>query len=126
MKRSVKAFTLLELLVCISVIVILASLLLVSVVQGTEKARRVKCASNLKQVYLYIAFYTILDNDDQDNMGEGISKCPSDKTTSFGSYMLYYTNRNFNDVKWVIKDISNWHNKYNILDVDGSVSFVTR
>jgi prepilin-type N-terminal cleavage/methylation domain-containing protein/prepilin-type processing-associated H-X9-DG protein len=62
--RSATAFTLVELLVVISIIAILASLLLPALARAKEKAKAVKCINNARQIQLAYTLYAG-DNSDQ-------------------------------------------------------------
>jgi prepilin-type processing-associated H-X9-DG protein len=52
-----KKFTLTELLIVIAIILMLLSLLLPALKQAKEKAKQIKCMSNMKQCYLGFAAY---------------------------------------------------------------------
>ena len=72
MTRRNRAFTLIELLIVITIIAILAAILFPVFARAREKARQVKCASNLRQLGLAFGMY-VQDWDEMYLAGRGYS-----------------------------------------------------
>jgi len=71
-RDSISAFTLIELLVVIAIIAILAALLLPALAKAKERAKRIACLNNVKQLSLASLMYS-----DDDSKGS-LSNTPND------------------------------------------------
>jgi prepilin-type N-terminal cleavage/methylation domain-containing protein len=99
LRGQIRAFTLIELLVVIAIIAILAAMLLPALARAKEKGNRVSCLNNLRQISLFMHFYTDENNDvfpAHRNLGLNTSDEVPSRTNWWGTSIVAYGNGNSN------------------------------
>jgi prepilin-type N-terminal cleavage/methylation domain-containing protein/prepilin-type processing-associated H-X9-DG protein len=102
------SFTLLELLVCISIIAVLAALIVPSVSSAKESAFKAKCASNLRQVGMAIEYYK------EDNDQYYPFKPPTTMTYWMKDDLMNMLGSNYLQQNWSVFSCPSTRNRYDI------------
>ncbi len=88
-----RGFTLIELLVVIAIIAILAGMLLPALSKAKEKGQRIACLNNLRQISLFMQFYTDENSDTfpaHRNLGLNTSDAGPSLTNWWGTVIVPY------------------------------------
>ena len=111
MNRTVRAFTLLELLLVVGIIGLIVALLLSAVSRSKEKAKRAKCESQLHQFYILAILYAE-DHEgylcSYDDMLRQIPMvCPSDNSAGKRQKSLHTQPTSFDECRILFLDGTN-------------------
>ena len=99
--RKNKAFTLVELLVVISIIALLLAILMPSLNKARETAKRVICASNVKQMLLGVPLYAADNNDEMPyhcNADPTDDRAPDAVYEPYKTYSIHHATRPAGDL----------------------------
>ena len=144
MKRMYKGFTLIEMMVVITIIIILMGLLMPALGRARKKARKIECMNNLRQIGIALNEYALDSNgnypqdlniltnndiylpstDDNNDLTPDILMCP------MGSNYIYNCVTNESELtstyQWIVCPANHGGvNPKNVLLGDGSVTYKT-
>src|SRR6185436_1120173 len=98
-RKNSLAFTLIELLVVIAIIAILAGMLLPALARAKSKGQRISCLNSLRQIALFMQFYTDDSNDTfpaHRNLGLANADEPPSRTNWWRTAIVGYGRNNSN------------------------------